>query len=289
MKLPFGIAAVLLVAYSLFLQFGPQPKKVRIQSQWQENRYVLEKYFRSSASAESEQPKIVIAGSSLSERLDFSRFGACVYNAALSGESQMTGIAAVIRADQHPAQVFVEINIATRKANQDLIEKADSILSKNVNFLRTENMPINKIFSFISSGTKGPKASSINSKVFENALETKMENYGTPIPETVLKSRLDELLALTQTLQKKGTEVIFYEMPINSRLKDTPQTLQIRNAFQRKFSNYRMITQETLAGVTPPQTVDGIHLDPDEAQKTSEILSQTFQPACSARMGPGFK
>jgi hypothetical protein len=78
-------------------------------------------------------------------------------------------------------------------------------------------------------------------------------------------------------------------MPINSRLKDTPQTLQIRNAFQRKFSNYRMITQETLAGVTPPQTVDGIHLDPDEAQKTSEILSQTFQPACSARMGPGFK
>lgn len=285
MKFSILIATALIVLYSLFLHFGPQPKNIRIQSQWQENRYVLEKYFRLSSLEVTQRPRIVIAGSSLSERLDFSEFKGCVYNISLSGESMMTGVAAVLNSGQRPTQIFIEINIATRPVNTNLIKNADRFLPRIAYIFRTENMPINKAFSFMASGTKGPKASSVNTVVFENALQSKKDAYQKQLPAELLESNLKELASLAESLKEQRTEIIFFEMPINPQVENLPQVIQIRTAFEKKFANYRLVGYRELVAENPIHTVDGIHLDPNEAARASEKLATRFHSDCSSLVG----
>ena len=281
MKLVIATAVTLLIAYATFLAYGPRPAHVKIQSQWQKNTFVVEKYFRLVRAGETSQPKIVLVGSSLAERLDFSRDEPCIYNMALTGESMRTGLNAIVKSGKIPKQVFIEINIPDRKNNTVLVEKASGMLPSVSRLFHTENIPMNFLFSSMASGKKGSSSSEVSSKVLEIALESKRQTYSKAVQPGAIKIALSEVNELVRTLESRGTQVVFFEMPIHPTLEHSVMAQQVRSAFQQTFLQRKIVGYDDLAKGKALQTVDGLHLGSDEAAQVSSILQTYFQPICT--------
>ncbi|NDH53019.1 MAG: hypothetical protein EBY24_13705 [Betaproteobacteria bacterium] len=286
MKLTLATAVALLIAFAAYLAFGPRPANVKIQSQWQANRYVLEKYLRSNQSSGNRGPQVVLVGSSLAERLGFDDLDGCVYNMALSGESMLTGLEAIVKSGHQPKQVYVEINVLGRKANGPLVEKAGGFLPRVSALFHTENMPINLVFSAFASGRKGPSVDSIEPGIFQAALQSKRGIYAQPLPEATLQISLSELKNAIAILEKRGTQIGFFEMPVNPELENSVQATQIRTAFRKAFPEAPIIGVDELGKGQAIHTIDGIHLDPKEAAGVSSNLRTAIGLKCSAKQKP---
>lgn len=280
------IAAVLFLTYDFFLEYGPKPVQEKMQSQWQDNRYSIEKYFRDSKTAPP-QHKVVFVGSSLTKRLDFDEESECVYNLSLGGDSALTGLSAVARSVGKPRLVFIEINIPEHANNQELVEKASGFLPQLSAAFHIENMPINLAISFLYPAKKDKPAKEVSESVRQNALAQGVQSFKVPLPSDTLKNNMAEINRLVGYLESKGTTVVFFEIPIHADLEFSTRAMQVRNAFSSNFQNYQLISFTELVGGGTMKTVDGVHLSDDDAKIVVKNMKVHFSDVCSSRMESG--
>ncbi|MEO6745825.1 MAG: hypothetical protein ABIS28_06815 [Caldimonas sp.] len=276
MRVPLAVAAVLLCLYSAFVAYGPRPRDVRLQSGDQQNRHVIETFMRDPG-----RPAVVLVGSSMSERLGEEIGTGCAYNLALGGESALTGLAVLAKADATPKQVFIETNVPERGVNARLVDEGTRALPRWIPALATRNMPVNLLFSALAR-FKSPAPRGADATVLRQALDVQRDVYAHPIPPGELAANLAALKAQVRRLEGAGSRVVFFELPIHPSLEGTPRALQIRAAFVAAFPSHRLLTADQFAAAATISTIDGVHLTLDEAKSVGRRLQDWYGGACEA-------
>lgn len=280
MRLSVAVAAVLMLLHSAFVAYGPRPRELRFQSGDQLNRHLIEKFSRDARHA-----KVVFVGSSMTGRLGRTVESDCAYNLALGGEASSTGLTVLADLNANPALVLVEINVPERGPNERLVDQSTRMLPRLLPALATENMPVNMLFSFMSQYKPAPTGQPVDDSVLAKALAVQRTVYTHEIPAPQLVINMEMLGSQVRRLEKLGTRVVFFELPIHPDLEGTPRARQIRGAFAAAFPARRLISSAELAGTMHIRTIDGIHLAMDEAASVGEALRQAYAGACARPAG----
>jgi hypothetical protein len=118
-------------------------------------------------------------------------------------------------------------------------------------------------------------------------LNVQRVSYSQIVPPQLLQRTLRELEADVRAMQKRGTHVVLFELPIHPSLEDMPRARQIRTAFRQTFPDLVFVSADDLARGEPIRTVDGVHLAPDESSRVAASLASHHSDACAAgRSGP---
>lgn len=278
MKMIFGTFVALVILYSVFLHYAPRPAVEAMQSQWQDNRFKLEKYRRLTIA-----PDVVVVGSSLSDRLKFEGEGGCVYNMALAGDSSLTGMGELLVSKNLPKMVLVEINVPQKGLNQDLIDHASSWTEKLSPIFYTDNIPINRLFSYVASMRKHDDSHDVVSKsAFEDALAMQTREFASNIPEPEFTRDMARFESLVSRLESKGVKVAFFDIPIQPVLEGSKRAEQIRDRFRSTFPANEQISYRALSTGVSIRTHDGLHMYSDSARGVVGNLKPFYQWACKS-------
>jgi hypothetical protein len=277
MRTALATAAALLLAYALFLRLAPAPAEVHTQSPWQDNLSALERYLRSSAA-----PPVVLVGSSMGRKLDFGADATCVVNLALTGESSLTGLAALVRSQHQPRLVLVETNVADRELNLALLDAAANPLAAMAPVLLTANKPANLAYSYLYQLKKDKSDAPAAESVWRNALDLQRGVYSRPLAAQGLARRIGQIAGYVREIERRGARVLLFELPVHPVLEETPLARQVRDAFRAALPGSEWISHEELSGPMAIRTLDGIHLESREAAAVVERLRAHYRAACAA-------
>lgn len=271
MKTSIASAIAFLLLYAALIHFLPTPSRLKLQSQWQENRRTVEQFFLKQPAE-----RMVFAGSSLTRRLDLKNGLACAYNLAVDGESTLTGLSAVQAARHKPARVFAEINVPERPVSQSLIDHGRSRLLQLSPVFLTENIPTNYLYSTISSWrqreiTHAP----VNPIARASELARQTSAYSKPLDSQVLANSIANYQSVIASLREQGVSVTLFEMPIHPSLESSARASQVRAAFIAAFGRANVLDFNALAEGVSIDTVDGLHLSVDEARAVVTNLARS--------------
>ncbi len=272
----FGTFIALVILYSAFIHYAPRPAVAAMQSQWEDNRFKLEQYQRLAV-----VPRVVVVGSSLSDRLMFEGDGGCVYNMALAGESALTGMGELVGSKNLPKMVLVEINVPQKQVNQDLIDHSRSWIANLSPIFYTENIPINRMYSYLSSLRKHDDSHDVVSEAaFKSALAMQIKEFASNIPEPEFEREISSYKSMVSQLESKGVKVALFDIPIQPVLEDSKLADQIRGRFRKAFPTNKLISYRALSKGVSIRTHDGIHMYSDSAKEVVDNLKQYYQWVC---------
>lgn len=256
-------------------------------SQWGQNEIRSERFLYGSNNEDC-----VLVGSSMSANLNFTRDEASaslprVVNLAYAGGSALTGMSLIEASGKTPYCVLVEANLAYKAADEEhVLEMTNpywmSLKSHIPNF-RQENQPLNMVLTLIRDFGRRISGKGNQVAVTDNEAA---ESLDTPSPTEVgasnelIEARLAGLAQISDDMQREGFEsmiqiarrleaagsrVIFYEMPGESRIRQT-HYYEVLHAYFSEAAN-----AETAAGIPgfaelqqidigQAYTNDGIHL-----------------------------
>lgn len=278
MKKALLVAGVVFVLYTIFIHCIKPHWSISQHRGRQKNQIKAEKYLYNG----QHEPAVVV-GSSLAAHLDKIPG---TYNLSLSGMSPLDGLALVI-SQKHPLRmVLVEMNFIDRKEDLDFTNHiTNPVLMPAKRFLlplRADKQPLavvdeqfQLVLGQLSYRFAGPADGSPSEQIsfFDQMIVKQRKRYAQPPVATLLQQQLDKLHQMVTLLEQRNVRVIFYEMPVDQRLCNTPRAKAIRGAFQRRFppSAYSYVYPPTCAGY---HTTDGLHLDGPSATKYTQYLQQ---------------
>lgn len=270
---------VLFLAYAVFVSLlGPLPKAA--QNQWQDNIIKAQRFMYNPEA----DYKNIIVGSSLSSKLDMSRFPATYYNLSFSGLGLYDGLNILSRIESREKNVFVEMNVVMRPEDKEFAEALFSPLSYNLQrvfpLLRQQNQPVTIFAAFVKRGAAARTADAgitrdqrprADSDIFLKMLQFQIESYAHAPDTSLLNKRFEALKRYVTAMEKRQIRVIFYEMPVHERLCSSPLAETIRKSFYHFFppSQFRYIPMPDCASFN---TSDGVHLTSEEAVIYSDYL-----------------
>lgn len=256
-------------------------------SQWGQNEIRSERFLYSSNNEDC-----VLVGSSMSANLDFTRDEASadlprVVNLAYAGGSALTGMSLIEKSGKTPYCVLVEANLAYKAADEEHVsEMTDpywmSLKSYIPNF-RQENQPLNMVLTLIRDvgrriSGKGNQLAVTDDGAVESLATTGPAEVGAS--DELIEARLAGLAQITDDMQREGfesmiqtakrleaagTRVIFYEMPGESRVRQTRYYEVLRANFS-EAANAESATgvlgfaELQRIDIGEAHTNDGIHL-----------------------------
>jgi hypothetical protein len=274
------VAVVLGLSWSMAISFLPE-SMVTGQTTWGENLIAAQNYLFGDVSKND----MVIVGSSLSENLLVREIsGHKVHNLGLSGQGPLDGLNVVLAADRLPGYVLVEMNVIMEAPNEQfeqvLLASSTNWVRKYVPALRQRYQPVG-VFKGLVSDRSTADPTSQSGELLEDrpvnqlSLETKIIDYASPVPKTEIQAVLKELQARVQWLEERGTEVVFYEIPIHPQLCAAPKAVAIRTGFKEVFlpAKYTYIDQPDCSSFG---TTDGHHLGQKSTARYSVWLERTL-------------
>lgn len=277
----------LFLIYTLFIYFLAPKWWTASQHQWQENIVKAQQFLYNK----KETFQNIIIGSSLSSRLIMDSIPE-TYNLSFAGQSIFDGLNIVCNSNKSIKNVFIEINVVDRAENKNFTSSLNSILyypKKKLISLRDDKQPIavmgyqfsfrvtekiiRKIKSFLGLSIK--KENKIDN-FFSKLLKLEINDYSKPPSQSLLKESFINLKNYVSILEKKNTNIIFFEMPVNQNLTYLSKATTIRNSFYRNFpkSKYKYIKlPDTIKFVTG----DGVHLTVEESLIYTSYLKKNMK------------
>lgn len=261
------IFAVLFVIFNIAATYT-QPDDKYAQSDFQRNVIKADKYIYTDSNYNA-----VILGSSLAYRIPTDSLSG-FYNLALSGMSIYDGGAVLLSRKALPKTVFIEINIIQRPKSESFSDEFESpvysFIKQIFPALRTENQPVILIKKGINQlkepgvikrhNKATPKNVYMPDRLFKPLLAIQVKEYSKP--DTILTNRsIISLKELVKEIKARGSKVVFFEMPVNPIIQQSPKATLIRELIAKNFPHNTFIS-------TPPgpfKTRDGLHLAQKEA------------------------
>lgn len=220
----------------------------------------------------------VIAGSSLAYRIVPDSFPPGTANLGFGGLSVYDGMALVLRSGQQPARVLVETNVLFRDPDPGFIDAlfAPGLyqLRETLPIMREEFQPSGILLGRLRAAAKervdpggtGDLQMGPPDPVMYAEHEAK---YAQP-PDPADRARFAGMLQENVTqLEARGVEVIFFEMPIDEALSNSPLALAGRELVQELFPQHPFLRLQVDG---PWRTTDGLHLHKVDAARSSGML-----------------
>ena len=284
---------LLLSLYVGIIMWAKPSDKVS-QHQWQDNLIKAQDFIYDTGKVSEN----IIVGSSLSCRFVMDSLND-FRNLAFNGQSVFEGMNILGQSEKLPKNVFIEMNVIVRGENRGftgvLFNPLVYWMRKTFPPLRDGNQPLARAGQPVSFAVRGLIKELKSHLVFKKAeakvslastvtvmggfrkadpvqkndlltrlVNMQVKNYSTVADPKLLENRLDELDRYIAPLKKRGINIIFFEMPVNSKLPNLPGAVAIRESFHRRFpaNEYRYILQPDCSSY---ETSDGLHLDDLEA------------------------
>lgn len=242
--------------------------------QWQDNIVKAQSYYY------SDKADTVMVGTSLSARIIGDSIPS-VKSVAFGGCAVKDGLQLILSKKELPKYVLVETNLILRKGNSEVVSKTTTgvipLIKDWIPSLRERYEPICLIASLMMSSTgmnSQATKSKVNTKRLEASINRMLENDKV-IPDEEAESRLKEIKELIHEIEGKGTQIVFFEMPVNEKLLNLKKFTQARDVMQKEFprNTYMYIPTDT----TKYLTTDGEHLSLDEQQRFSHFFSKALK------------
>ena len=261
-KLIFISFSILITAYLLFLAFLPLKKNVFYTNDERTEEYVY---------AKKDFP-IVLVGSSLSGAFEGRHlFNQPYFNLFLPFTGCCTGVEIIRNSHKYPKFLLIEVNQFHNGIDSSLIKEIfKSPLSRfknQVPFLQKKN----KLFPNIIDRLKKPVGINTNNSappaILYNKLILSTQKEWHIIPDK--KKMQAQFIRLTSTLdylRRKGTTILFYEVPMDSSVNQSTLLVFERTLFEqyalKKGYTYILPDQTDVY-----QTGDGLHMLENAAQR----------------------
>lgn len=240
--------------------------------QWQENQIRAHQFLYEQTT------DTVIVGTSLSARLladslptvSFCAFSACVAE---------DGLGLVLTKEKAPRYVLLETNYFLRPSHGVLVKVNTQgimpLLRKYIPMLREQNAPASLMGYCCMQGALAPKEEVDMKRLEENIANRISDDDTHLLTDIEVEERLQVLMPLVRELEKRGTKIILFEMPLNEKLKHVASNEQTRQVIARLFprDKYVYLPNDT----TRYLTNDGEHLEPDGQRRYSHYLKQQLQ------------
>jgi hypothetical protein len=227
-------------------------------------------------------PDAAIVGSSQAARIPMSALGAGVANLALAGESPLAGLEIIARSGRIPRRLYIEMNNIGHAPGAAFIEAifAEPLytLKRFVKALRTTYQPANVVISLLRRAARGrdevyyPK---VADEPLHNTLLAHRQGLLAEAPDAALLERnLAEVKRFAAKFATGATDLVFFEMPIDPALEQSPAVVAVRRAAYAAFPPGAACWNDDKA---PPglTATDGIHLASDTAAGFWAKLAKT--------------
>ena len=263
---------ILAVLHLCFVYFNPSIGMAT--HQWQDNVIKAQQFMY------AENSDTVMVGTSLSGRIirDSIPF---VKSVSFGGCAVEDGLKIILSKGEVPKYVLVETNLLLREGNAELVSNITEGLIPKIRrwipSLREQYEPICLFASLMMNSTGiNPQAgmSTVNKDLLKERINRQLEEDEL-IPDKKVESRLYDIKKLISKLEGKGTQFVFFEMPVNEELLHLKRYEQIREIMQREFpaNKYVYLPSDT----TKYLTTDGEHLDFDGQQRFSHYFSKILK------------
>jgi hypothetical protein len=204
----------------------------------------------------------------------------CIYKLSFQGGSALTGLDVILKSSHKPKMVLIEINVPLRGSSSELIEHAFSSAAMISPVFYTQNIPVNLFRSF--NKKRDIEDHKVVEAVFKKRLGRSQRIYSELIPESTIETQLQKFKERVARLQRKGTEVVFFEMPVDQSLEHLVRTEQIRMEFIQAFPKNTFVSFEELSKEVNIVTSDGVHLHSDAAKGVSSNLRRYYGQECTS-------
>lgn len=279
----------LLFCYDIVIRYFLVGKTIAAENQWSQNIVRAEEFIYNPS-----KQNIILVGSSLTERLKPEFFNRDTSNLAFVAKSVFEGLTILDRGGYSPDLVLVETNLFFNLPDPEFVDNLYSIpayqLKKHVYSLREKYKPINDlstwIYLFLSGSSviappdqvnvSQQKVSSTNeedTKLYKYLVELELSNRAdTPVPSTK-KDEMRLLKVLVNELRKRGTNVVFFELPTDPKICSDRLSIASRTTLAKIFptTQYNFLPMPVCDNY---KTTDGMHLPPDEAVRFVKKLSE---------------
>jgi hypothetical protein len=273
----FLTAIVLFITYSVFIVYVAPSWWRSSQNQWQTNIIKAQHFIYSSPKSYDH----IIVGSSLSNRILTDSLRK-TYNLSFAGQSIFDGLAILIKKDDMPRDVFIEMNVVFRRESDDFLSSLHAPLlqysRKWMPVLREENQPLGILGKVVYKHSK-PVINFFNhytdrkkdEEFFSRMLNVQDEAYSALPEQKQLTECFEALKRYVSILEDKHVNVIFFEMPVDRHLQELPRAKIIRQKFNEYFSDktYRYVPFTYHENI---ETTDGVHLSNNEALRYTLFL-----------------
>lgn len=268
--LPIAAAAVLsFTAYAAFVQFAPFSVPL-VQSQEDTNMMRAQNFLATN-------PQTVLVGSSLTFRLPPELLEPQIANIGMVGGSSLTGLAIVDGSGQRPKLVLVETNLLERPLDREAVQSQlrfpERFLRRHLRVFRTGYDPVDLLWRAMIYFTHHVDAI-MPPEAARHFYEGQQQFKSHPPELTAFRRNLKQAADLAASLEAKGVQVGFFEMPIDPGLMNSPADTMIRRETARTFppGRYCWLHLKITGGA---HTLDGVHLTANDAAIIArQILKQ---------------
>ena len=276
-----GIFLALFIGYNAFIMLA-KPQVLAFQNQQQGNMVFAQDYLYAIA------PPCLIVGSSLAARLESSLLTPKhLYNLAFGGGSALTGLKLIQEHTKHtgviPHTIYIEENIALiRDIDTAMLERLfhpiGYRLRRYIPALQERYAPLNLVLSVVKKHFGRSEAEKLAQKrderMYRIILESSIQSYQKEL--VGYEPKLALLHELLEYFENLGTQIVFFQMPIDSELAGLKQPLQQREILQTHFPRYTFLPSPAHSDYT---TNDGIHLIKESSVRfTQEFLQNSLCP-----------
>ena len=234
----------------------------------------------------------IIVGSSLAYNIDLGQLDETWYNLSFPGQSIFEGLEIIHEMKNKPQRIFIETNVLLRKKNtffhSVLFNPLKYPFKKYFSILKESQQPVSLIGDpveyhlvrkFIPSNEE-VQSISIKKEILKKKIITELKKEYNQVPEQAIRNQIKHLSTALAKFRNSGIEIVFFEMPIEKELCDTPQTSAIRNAIKSTFPKYELLVQPDCGEYT---TSDGLHLDLESAKNYTSLFYQINQKRLEKR------
>ncbi|MFT6000424.1 MAG: hypothetical protein ACI81P_002885 [Neolewinella sp.] len=272
-------AVVLFLIWMAVIRYLP-PDLDSSQTLWGENVIHAQDYLY----AEIAPTDLTIVGSSLSENLTLEEVDSrWVHNLGFSGQGVNDGLNVIMGADKLPAYVLVEMNVILQAENEQfkkvVLNPAANLARDYLPMLRQRYQPVGVLKGMmLGQSTVGEIQDSLQDRpINQLSLDQKIEDYAKGVDPAELMEVLGALSERLRWLREQGVRIVFYELPVDPELCQTPKAMAIRKGFYAVFppTAFAYIPQPECADYA---TTDGHHLGERSNANYSDWLGAEIAP-----------
>jgi hypothetical protein len=218
------------------------------------------------------QPKVVIAGSSISARLV--KHPADWYNLSFAGGSAFSALNNLLHSAKRPDLVLIEINVLTIPEDEKLLSSlfypGMTEARRRWPALREAYKPSHVLVAALPEGES--ESTALSGDRLREQIARRSRELAQPLSPDELDSISSKLRHYVTKLQERGTRVAFFEAPEYPGSMPSPQKTSLRNRLREEFppDEYAWVPAVDASDYS---TTDAVHLNPDSARRYAKAVA----------------
>ena len=213
-------------------------------------------------------PDIVLVGTSMTLRISEGYFSIPLRNVAISGGSSLTGLSIIASYQSLPSLILVEVNVMSWGVDPVFVEQFGNNDAEPYRWFRPARALISYVYYWIKYKSEADNIARLpllkpSEYEISDELNAVQKEYDNPSFDKLIRLDIDTLKQLVTSLERRGSKVLFYELPYPGKLGESRYATTARDLAHNAFPPEKWLKLRFPEGQL--RWTDGAHLDPRSA------------------------